>query len=1013
MRNNYLLIYLLFFLHSLTVTGQVINDDFEDGDLSGWTEGTVGHWSNSNTDPITTTQSLKHNLSGVSDESYIYHDISSLNLTTQNITWQFNLKNGNWDPSSSNRFWVYLTANDTDLNGAVVDGYALGVNLSGTSDILTLWKVTDGAADGAIISTSINWNSNETRGIRITRSTTGNWEIFVDNDGGFDTLVSQGTNTNSDYTFSTYFGLSFDFSSTRAGLLWMDDVLVEGNTPSTNPTVSFDNASSTENETNTTFNTLIPVSISNYSADVSISVSVDGSSTAEPGDYTLNTSSLTYTGNGTKNISLDINNDVGFDNETVILNVAVTSGTADLGTSQHTITIIDDEIPPQPSAGIVFITEVVDASDFNYDYLELYNNSNETVSLANSKLVRASASTNASEYVFDFGIDETTADTDLTIPPYGFLLITRGGTRTGFNANFGITLPLEVGYNGGNSNNFFGTGRRWRLRTGGTANTDDGTVIDDTGAGVGTDKDYRNIFTDTFIGGTLAEATPGALEYLVYNGGAWVNSESLDNTTAAKNAYIYDNYVLSTDADINDMGIQTGQTFTINTSGSLDINGNLTTNNGLYMNSASSLIVSGSSTGNITYTRNLPTTNWYLVSAPVSGETQEDVIANHTFATGTGSNIGIGAFTNNGASPWVYATAATTGALTSGLGVSMKLAAAGDVTISGTINSSNVNFPVATGTRNNFNLVGNPFTSYVNSATFTSANTALLSEETVWLWDGTAYVTYNAMTPTEIAPAQGFFVEAGSAGNVTFATSNQSHQNTDTFKKSENLPSLQLLIEDEKHKKETKVFYANDKTTGFDNGYDSKMFSGVSHDFAVFTQLISNDKGNKLAIQTLPTSDIETMVVPVGLIADSNKEITFSVNTKNLPQGINVYLEDRLNNTFVNLSEDNHTVITKSAVNGIGQYYLHTTSARLSNDDIVQDIANVSVYKSANNEITIAGLQAKGNVKVFSLLGEELVNTDINSSGLSKIALPNLSTGVYVVKLNSILGNITKKIILE
>lgn len=435
--------------------------------------------------------------------------------------------------------------------------------------------------------------------------------------------------------------------------------------------------------------------------------------------------------------------------------------------------------------------------------------------------------------------------------------------------------------------------------------------------------------------------------------------------------------------------------------------------NSMQIASGASVIANAAVTGNVTYTRNLPTTNWYLVSAPVSGETQEDVIANHTFATGTGSNIGIGAFTNNGASPWVYATAATTGALTSGLGVSMKLAAAGDVTITGTMNSSNVIFPVNTGTRNNFNLVGNPFTSYVNSATFASANTGLLSEETVWLWNGTAYVTYNAMTPIEIAPAQGFFVDASGAGNVTFATSNQSHQGTDTFLRQEPNPSFELFVDNGTENTSTKVFYANNKSAGFDNGYDSKMFGGIAKDFAVYTQLVANDQGNKLAIQTLPNADHATMVIPVGLIAKAGEEITFSITSANLPNGIDIYLEDRVNNTFVNLSEGDHTITTKSALNGIGQYYIHANSAKLSNSDIAQNIDNVSIYKSSKNEITVAGLQAQANVKVFSLLGEELINTDINSSGVSKVALPNLSTGVYVVKLNSVLGNITKKIILE
>ncbi|MFD2917474.1 T9SS type A sorting domain-containing protein [Psychroserpens luteus] len=207
--------------------GQVIDDDFEDGDLSGWGQGSAFHWINSSTNPITGSRSLKHNLSGTSGSSYIAYNTSALDIANQDTSWQFNLANGNWDPSGGNKFWIYLAANEFNINSNSVDGYAVGVNLTGTSDILTLWKVTNGSADGAIVTSTFNWDANDTVGIKVIRTAAGNWELLIDTDGGFDNLVSQGTGINNDYTFNNFFGLSFEFSSTRAGLLWMDDVLVE------------------------------------------------------------------------------------------------------------------------------------------------------------------------------------------------------------------------------------------------------------------------------------------------------------------------------------------------------------------------------------------------------------------------------------------------------------------------------------------------------------------------------------------------------------------------------------------------------------------------------------------------------------------------------------------------------------------------------------------------------------------------------------------------------------------
>ncbi|WP_047550982.1 T9SS type A sorting domain-containing protein [Psychroserpens sp. Hel_I_66] len=232
---------LLFILIGNFGFGQVIDDNFEDGNLDGWGQGSAFNWIVSDANPITGIRSMKHNLNNTAGSSYIGFNTSALDITTQDTSWQFNLQNGDWDPSGGNKFWVYLTANEFNINSNAVDGYAVGVNFSGTSDLITLWKVTNGSVDEAIVTSSINWNANETIGIRVERTAMGNWELFVDTNGGFDNLVSEGTGVNNDYTFNNFFGLSFTFSSTRAGLLWMDDVLVQNEAPASTETPDFCN----------------------------------------------------------------------------------------------------------------------------------------------------------------------------------------------------------------------------------------------------------------------------------------------------------------------------------------------------------------------------------------------------------------------------------------------------------------------------------------------------------------------------------------------------------------------------------------------------------------------------------------------------------------------------------------------------------------------------------------------------------------------------------------------------
>ena len=50
--------------------------------------------------------------------------------------------------------------------------------------------------------------------------------------------------------------------------------------------------------------------------------------------------------------------------------------------------------------------------------------------------------------------------------------------------------------------------------------------------------------------------------------------------------------------------------------------------------------------------------------------------------------------------------------------------------------------------------------------------------------------------------------------------------------------------------------------------------------FTIYTELVGDQEGTKLAIQTLDKDD--TSIIPVGVIANVGKEITFSLESENL-----------------------------------------------------------------------------------------------------------------------------------
>jgi len=168
-----------------------------------------------------------------------------------------------------------------------------------------------------------------------------------------------------------------------------------------------------------------------------------------------------------------------------------------------------DVSPVLPQNGVIYISEVSDAvSNFNAEFLEIYNDGNDAVDLSNSKIIRYPGAGGSSEYVFDFSTDGSGS---ITVPSKGFLILARGATQAAFELEWGA-IPVGVNYNNGNSNLYFGNGRQWALKDAGTANTDDGTAIDATNQAVANgDRHYQNPI-GTWVQDDRANATPGELD---------------------------------------------------------------------------------------------------------------------------------------------------------------------------------------------------------------------------------------------------------------------------------------------------------------------------------------------------------------------------------------------------------------------------------------------------------------------------------------------------------------------
>ena len=469
----------------------------------------------------------------------------------------------------------------------------------------------------------------------------------------------------------------------------------------------------------------------------------------------------------------------------------------------------------------------------------------------------------------------------------------------------------------------------------------------------------------------------------------------------------------------------------VNEGCSLSISGDFKNTGGtLTLKTGASMTVDGNSTGDITYTRSIGTTNWYLISSPVTGQDIDAFASASNLATGTQqSNMGLGDY-NNSTNDWSYyqSGASGTGVFASGDARAIKLASAGDISFTGNIDvdDSGVGIAMTTST-NGYNLIGNPYPSYIaanNSGDATNnilkvndTDNDYLTEATIWFFNQStaSYDQINhASSGMHIAPGQGFFVSSNGSNSFSFTEAMQSNQSSDTFQRLSPRPVIELTLSDGSLIRNTDIFYIEGTTTGFDNGYDSTLFGGSTNSFEIYTHLVSDSQGQDFGIQSLPDNNFENTVIPIGINAIAGTDITISALISNLPAGISLFLEDKEDDSFTLLDEDsNYSTTLESDAQGIGRYYLHTTSQSLDAASVTLN-NNISVYKSSEKNLRIVGVQSGiANIYLYNTIGKQVLKASFMGSAVNDIELPELSQGVYIVKLSTLNGIFNKKIIID
>ncbi|WP_179019674.1 fibronectin type III domain-containing protein [Winogradskyella forsetii] len=527
----------------------------------------------------------------------------------------------------------------------------------------------------------------------------------------------------------------------------------------------------------------------------------------------------------------------------------------------------------------------------------------------------------------------------------------------------------------------------------------------------------------------------------IYCNGSWIYSDGPDEFSGSKDVIIANGIYtidVETDIEVNDLEINTGANIIVKEGASLSVNGNLINNGSLILESIStkfsSLIVEGTSTGDVSYKRHVNafsngSTGNDLVSSPFSGQNFGNfATANPNIYEnpGNANQKLFGPFNEPNGTYQIYST--TTNATTlldKGVGYRAARDATEDgisgttITFTGAIETGSFTLPITESLMSfsGWNLVGNPYPSYMDFTTFFDLNKAQLdlgAYQAIYGFDGDASngwtIMNNLSTGELIAPGQGFFVKVKSGGGtLSFTPEMRVKGATDDFilgrSPSSGVSNGHIKLEMTNSTLETystAIYFNENATIGLDPGYDAALFGGNAPEFSIYSNLIEGNTGDFMAIQAIGTTEIDNATIPLGINATQGQEVTITLSESTLTNATSVYLEDTLTNTFTLLTNQDYSFTTLSDVSGIGRFYLRIASDLLNVTK--QPLDELRIYANSNeNTIVIEGqLLNSTDLKLYDINGRIINSENLDITLLKQtINVAQLNAGIYIVELVS------------
>lgn len=411
---------------------------------------------------------------------------------------------------------------------------------------------------------------------------------------------------------------------------------------------------------------------------------------------------------------------------------------------------------------------------------------------------------------------------------------------------------------------------------------------------------------------------------------------------------------------------------------------------------------------------------WWYLSSPVS------TASSSVFS---GDQIGkhVEDYLNDGnaetTAPYYTAPFATPENLTPGRGYVVKRASTSEATYSFTGGSLNTGDIAATVTRTGttaakrgFNLVGNPYPSYINWDAIHAETSNI--RNAVWFRtddSGMKFHTYGdgdgvpEVTSSQIAPMQAFWVKVdadGSNGTLTFKNTHRSHFTTGAnplkVKSADLRPRLRLVVSNGTSSDETLIVGKSYATNQLDS-YDVEKMSAGSAAIPEIYSLVQNEEMVINSMKELTDGIVVSLGFRPGQAGTYSLQVSQFENID-----ATVVLVDTNADTRTELSSGKSYSFTSDAAATNSRFSIEFRAPGTVSS-VTNPGTNAAVWVTDDNRIAVqaAGLTSADRISVYTMAGQQLLAQQ--ATGNVTVLNHPLTAGVYVVKVN----HLTQKVVVH